>query len=802
MKVAFPCLILFLLVTLKLHAGPAIGPFLESEAPFLNSALIINPDKPSNLVRRGVLIPLGGHRWACFDTDLLRWAAIWYAPDGEPPLTYDSMAAVSYPHAKTKAKSPPRLRGDLILSTPESPGAGPGSRPLPDSRPALRAGRKGKVGPFPIDQGRWLGLELRGRTPVFRYRIGSTIIEEFLLRDGTENICRILQVSPHQKPIHFRVGKKFQHLAGEGAAIRNHLLQLKPSNNPRVIAIGTQSAALVPFPKKQAAIPAFPGGHTCTNPPATTQGPYQIRSLTLAHSSRFIRPTDLAFLSDGTGLLCTLDGDVWRIETPEASTSRWTRAASGLFETISIEVTSDDRIFTLGRDQITELIDTNSDGHIDVYRNASNAFHQTLQTRDYATSLAIGKDGSFYLAKGGINKNKAKKDNELSTHRGSILKISPDGNSVEILADGLRLPYVGLRRDDTVFASDQQGNHVPSTPIHLLKSNPALGYDPTNHRSLETTEPLFWYPYQANRSAAAFTNWNDLFLQVSWGGRLFAIETPKTGQPFSWQLPLQLDFPSLNATRHPESGHLYVTGLGISGYKPTTPNLSGITSVEEVYALPKPVSLDVQPTQITLTFDRPLKPGEAIYPANPALRLFNIQRTEKYGSGHYRWDGEPGEHRLRQKSFSLSDDRRTFTLQFDQLTRSHVFDLNLTFSSGVIEAPFHLFTRPSHLPKPNLVRLAAQEKAKPALKPADATRGKPLFTRFACAGCHSLDGAKLVGPTLQKISSRADKNSLRQSILEPAAVVTQGFEPTMPSFAGVLNDQQLIDLLAYLQTLK
>ncbi len=72
MKFLIPGLALFLLVTTNLHASPAIGPFLESETPFLNSALIINQDKPSNLVRRGVLIPLGGHRWACFDTALLR----------------------------------------------------------------------------------------------------------------------------------------------------------------------------------------------------------------------------------------------------------------------------------------------------------------------------------------------------------------------------------------------------------------------------------------------------------------------------------------------------------------------------------------------------------------------------------------------------------------------------------------------------------------------------------------------------------------------------------------------------------
>jgi cytochrome c2 len=799
---SFQVLLLSLLVSFPLQAESAIGSFFEPQAPFISSSLIIKEGEKTNLVRRGILVPLANHRWACFDTDLLRWAAVWDAPDAQAPLTLDSMAAISYPKGKTKATRPPHLRGDPIFTTPELPGAGPTSSRLPDHRPKLRAGGKGRIGPFPIEHGRWLGLELRDDKPVFNYQIADALISDTFPKTSEENLQRILEISPHQRTIHFRLGDTFKHLDGTGAVIKDSLLLLKPSKETRTIVIGTQAAIPEPFPKKEPAIPIFPASTVVTNPPATTQGFYKIRPLAVPKTARFIRPTDIAFLSDGAGLLTTLDGDVWRIETPEASTSKWTRVASGLFETISLEVTPEDRVFTLGRDQITELIDTNSDGHFDIYRNASNAFQQTLQTRDYATSLAIGGDGSFYIAKGGINNNKAKKDNELSLHRGAVLKISPDGDTIQVLADGLRLPYVGLCSDDSVFASDQQGNHVPSTPIHLVKANATLGYEPTNHRDLETSEPLLWYPYQANRSAAAFTNWNDTFLQVSWGGRLFAIETPASGQPFSWQLPLQLDFPSLNATRHPKSGSLFVTGLGISGYKPTTPNLSGLAFIEELSPLPKPISLEVRPTQIALTFDRPLTNEETILPASPALRLFNIQRTSKYGSGHFRWDGQPGEHRLQPKSFAISSDRRTFTLAFDRLYRADVFDLQLTLSSGTITAPLHLFTRPAHLPKADLATVAAREKAEAPLQPGNPARGRPLFTSFACAGCHSLDGAQLVGPTLKNIAARADEKSLRQSILDPAAIVTEGFEPSMPSFAGVLSNQQLADLLAYLKTLR
>ena len=795
---AFGFLTLLLLLSNSV-AGPAVGPFLERETPFLSSALLIKDGKRINPVRRGILVPLEDEHWACFDTDLLRWAAVWKAPAGQPPLSLDSMAAISYPNAKAKAKSPPSLKGELLFSSPTLPGGGPGALSADDPRPGLASDPSKKIGPFPKKLGRWLGLELRGQTPVLRYRISDVVIEESI-RMEQKQIKRLVHIAPHKKRFHLNLGTFFTH--SQHSPLESSHVIFHPSEHPRTLTFSNQATERPPFPKPAPAEPVYPRGETFTNSPPEVQGAYSIRKLPFPTTPRFVRPTDLAFLSDGTGLLSTLDGDVWRIETPEAKTSRWTRVASGLFETISIEVTPDDRILTLGRDQITELIDTNDDTFIDVYRNASNAFHQTLHTRDFATSLAIGKDGSFFIAKGGIHSPGKGIHNELSVHRGAILKISPDGDTASVLADGLRIPYVGLRSDQTPFASDQQGHHVPSTPVHRLQDIPALGFAPTNHRKQKTTEPLLWFPYQANRSAAAFTSWDDLFLQVSWGGRFFAIETPEPGQPFSWQLPLQLDFPSLNATRHPLSGKLYVTGLGISGYKPTTPNLSGIASIEETTKLPKPSSFDVQGDSITVIFDRPLSKDETIIPASPALRLFNIKRSGKYGSGHYRWDEKPGEHRLQPDTISLSDDRRTLTLTFPILGRSDILDLHLTLSSRTTIAPLHLFSRPAHLPNANLTQLANLEKEKPTLKPGDSKAGKGLFTTYACAGCHSLDGAKLVGPTLKGIASRSDDAFLRQSILEPTAVVTKGFEPSMPSFAGVLTDQQLADLLAYLKTLR
>lgn len=754
--------------------------FLEPQTPFLRSALAFRHEGEVHFVRRGVIVALPHrNRWACFDPDTLRWAVIWEAPEGTAPITYDSMAGVSFPDKKAKATQAPQLVGRILIAHPQglpNPKAGPGSS-LPEGS-------------------RWQGISLRGKQVVLSFRDGSITRQQWLapFPDEIFPLVTLTQNEAAGPLSNLTILESFS--TDEG-----------PSSQPY---LGT-------FPQEDtAATPTFPTTYAVTNPAATEGAPFTIQNLSFPKNTRPIRALDIAFRKDGTGYLSTLDGDIWQLEDLTEPVSRWTRIATGLFEPLAIEVDSGDRLFTLGRDQITELIDLNGDGHIDQFRNASDAFLQTIHTRDYATSLAIGADGSFYLAKGGIYNPKAKEvGNEISEHRGTVLRISPDGEQTEVLADGLRLPYVGLRKDGTVFASDQQGNFVPSTPLHLIsEKKPFLGHQPTNFQKSKTiTEPLLWYPYQTNRSGAAFCTTSskafpdlpEAFLHVSWNGRLFAIQTPRQGRPFSWKLPLQLDFPALNGAVHPPSGRLFVTGLGISGYKPTTPELVGLASIEQSKTFPTPEGLEVKKDSITITFNRPLSATESITPGHPTLRLFNVKRTAKYGSGHYLWNDEPGEHHFAPKAFQLSSDRRRLELTFDSLHRSNLFDLQLNINTAADTFPIHLYTRPEHLPparKADLRKLAEAEKNRPKLQEGLAKLGEPLFHQFACSGCHSLNGDALTGPALNGVAGRLNAAQLRQSILDPAAEITAGFEPAMPSFAGVIPPQDLEHLLAYLQTLQ
>ena len=47
----------------------------------------------------------------------------------------------------------------------------------------------------------------------------------------------------------------------------------------------------------------------------------------------------------------------------------------------------------------------------------------------------------------------------------------------------------------------------------------------------------------------------------------------------------------------------------------------------------------------------------------------------------------------------------------------------------------------------------------------------------------------------------ADEKYIRDSILEPKLQIVAGFEPRMPSFAGVMPEDDLIRIIAYIKSL-
>lgn len=843
-----------LLVALPLAAQAqtaSVGlPFVEPLAPFVRSALVVGGRQQPNRARRGVLVRAGAGVFACFDPDLLRWSVVWRTPEPtDEPITRASMAAVSYPDAKAKAHDVPRPVGELLCTTRERVGANGGVLPLAaDPRRARLSDGRTPVGPLPPDVGQMVGVDLCGFVPVLRYQVDGVAIREVLTASARGRLDRTVAVAASERAIVLRLadaGERFDartarvegdqlpllSVHGAGVELRadaEHGVWLVVQPGPaRTFGVVRSIAPVLAGPLQVPAVPAaaFPARApvaVAATAPATVQGPLSVQELALpdAACGRAVRPMDVAFLADGTMLLVTLDGDVWRVEGLVGRRLRWRRVAAGLFESTAIEVDAAGRVYVLGRDQVTELVDVDADGVFDRYDNAADGFLQSLNTRDYAMSMVLEPDGSFLVAKGGIDDGSGPWP-EMGPHRGAVLRLRRDGR-VDVLGRGMRLPYVGRRKDGAVFASDQQGHWIPSTPIYRLADNaagvPEFGFVPTRHAAGAAgavATPVLWFPYRSNRSGAGFATLDrrgfpslaDRFVQIAWDGRVFVLATPADGVAFGYRLPVQLSFPSLNGDSHPETGTFYVAGIGISGYRPMTERFAGLAAIRQVAAMPAPVAWLVEPDRLVVRFGQPVPEGMALEVAS--LKAWDIRRTRRYGSGHFRWDGQPGEHALQPAAVRLADGRRELRLDLggDRLFRSSILHLHVQVRpDGEPDYALELFCRPAHLERPDQRQLAAlRDAVAVALEPGEAARGAELFQRYACAGCHSRSGERLVGPPLDGVATRHAQGLdafLRESILQPGKQVAKGYAATMPSFEGVIPPQDVAHLIAYLRTLR
>jgi cytochrome c oxidase subunit 2 len=93
-----------------------------------------------------------------------------------------------------------------------------------------------------------------------------------------------------------------------------------------------------------------------------------------------------------------------------------------------------------------------------------------------------------------------------------------------------------------------------------------------------------------------------------------------------------------------------------------------------------------------------------------------------------------------------------------------------------------------------------------------AAAGEKLFADLACNTCHRPDSAGR-GPVLtglfgQTVSTQAgemvvvDEAYVRESILNPSAKVTAGYQPIMPTFQGLVSEEGLLELIEYVKSLQ
>lgn len=872
-----------------LEIDSPFGSYVEEDFPYFTQTLDAREfgeePIPQNLTPRGIIVKLGHGHYGCFDPDLLRWALIWKANEEGEYLTMDGMAPGSYRLPNRKApsgqKSLPKPIGTPLFASPALPGWSVGDEPNnsdPRERGESDEGEVG-LGPIPESIGRFEGLHHTNEGVTLKFKVGgSTVLESIRPRetnDGAIYLVRTISLSgAPEKPLHYRrfgseSGSEWEKW-GHQYLEKTHTVR-ETSRTLVILRTSDKSNPEQSAGELVRDLEFVDGSGVSTTPPdklwtetvktsleaSEEQGAlaYDDFGLPVPNPwARNVRLSGLDFFPDGRAVLCTFDGDVWTVDgLMEGSTElTWSRFASGLHEPKSVCIVKG-QIYVFDRNGIVRLHDTDGNGEADWYENFSNVVDQTAETREFAMDMVATEDGGFLLAKGGqVGSTKGKLN-------GTIVKVSPDGRSYEVIATGLRQPYIGYDPETGILtSSDQQGHWKPATPIYRIEAGKYYGFQPAKLKDKAVhpapiTQPEIWIPHFINQSGASQVWMKGAAKMGALDGSLVHIgyNRPEIFRVYLDEsrgqaavTPLLSGFPAgvIKGRVHPIDGRLYLTGFEIWGT--SGERVSGLFRVRPTGA-PSWVPSEVKAFQrgVLLTFDHELSPELAGELGRYSADRWNYQQTHNYGSGNFRLDGEPGQESVPLSSVAVSKDSRSLFLAIPDMRPSH--SLRITYRLPVpdstrvestylsvwnlreIDLTKHGFSTNEVDMTPRQLLTTADQKIDPT--PAI---GKEVAVRYGCVACHATgesdipappsnpaEGAQVaVGPAWNGLwSSRreftdgsfiksVDETYLRESILDPGRRVAQGFETEktgvgMPSYLGVLKDHEIDSVILYIKTL-
>lgn len=684
------------------------GPFLQSSVTQPWSA---NGEDPKDITLRGLTVKFGTNGAATFDTGLLRWSAAWTG--GWLKLMGTPFDGTHRPPEKSR----PAVNGTVFLATTALPGVSPdGDWRDPRSEPFI---------PLPAERARYRGVHRRGDRIALEYSVGKTVIREVPGLEsvgGQPALVRAMEIAPHPKPIELLAVENLLELRNRTAYVG-----IQPVASGSVVSFGNQTAGVAGLPPGAtwrvetgtrlilvlpaskspvrfhlvgarvtpevmlsaldglaAAVPdpatllRNPG--TAPEPTVTTVGrlgrsggAYEVDLLTAPEetsSHSWMRFSGVDFFADGRrAAVCTWSGDVWEVSGLDATLGQltWRRIASGLFQPQGLKIVKD-RVYVLGRDQITRLSDTNGDGVADFLENFANGMSVTPNFHEFTLDLHTDPQGNFYFNKGGPLLGTDYWD-PIGMHNGSVVRVSADGSHMERYATGLRAPNgLGVGPDGQVTAADNEGIWTPVCRLNWVRPGGFYGAVGMDHGAVDLPSrraggweksdfvprypdprydpPLCWLPFAIDNSSGSQV-WTDpkrfgplsgRLLHLSYGKcRAFDVLHEEVGgvrQGGVVPLPWTFDSSAMRGRVNPADGQLYVCGL--KGWQTTAARDGALHRVRYTGAtLPRLVGFHVRREGLELDFNEPLDPASALDLGNWDLQQWNYLWSHRYGSELY-----------------------------------------------------------------------------------------------------------------------------------------------------------------------
>lgn len=431
--------------------------------------------------------------------------------------------------------------------------------------------------------------------------------------------------------------------------------------------------------------------------PLTTRGErgpdddaYAVDTIAIPFDNRFgsrMRTAAFDFFSDGRAAITTWNGDVWLVSgiDDDLAELRWQRFATGLFDPLGLKIV-DGLVYVHGRDGITRLHDLNGDGEADFYECFNNDVQVTRSFHEFAFDLQTDAAGNFYFSKGGPVNPGGRGFQKIVPHHGTIMRLSPDGERLEVIATGLRAPNgIGVGPDGVITSGDNEGTWMPRCRLNwFTQPGYYAGVRDTAHRSPVPEQPdlpLCWLPMDVDNSGGGQVwvtgdRWGPLagrLLHLSYGTCSVFLVLPEQVdsqvQGGVVRLPLSFSSSCMRARFHPVDGQLYVAGL--QGWQTSAAREGGFHRVRYTgKPLRLPVALHTTTAGVYLTFLEPLDPELAVDPGSYGVEIWNYRYSQNYGSPELSIlhpereveQGKPNRDPLPVTAAQLSADGRTVFL--------------------------------------------------------------------------------------------------------------------------------------------
>ncbi len=381
--------------------------------------------------------------------------------------------------------------------------------------------------------------------------------------------------------------------------------------------------------------------------------------------------TGIATLDDERIAVAIRKGEVWVVhhaysEDPSAIT--FTRFASGLDEPLGLLRDGDD-LLTAQRSEVTRLRDRNSDGEADEYLSEMRGWHVSGAYHGYAYGPVRDKHGHLWTT---LNLDMGDHSDNAQPWRGWAMRLSSTGE-LQAVAAGLRSPCgLGVNLEGDVFATDQQGNWIPTNNLIHLREGAYFGNpDGMAPASLPSSlvrplqegvevagksypealkllpqlrSPAVWFPYvKMGQSRTNFVADSSKGRFGPYGGQLFVGEftQSKIGRVFLEKVngeyqgacfPFIEGFPAAVLSLAFGTDGSLLAGMTNRGWSSVGGGSYGLQRVQWTGKTPfELLEMRAQPNGFQLVFTKPVDPASAGNPASYRMISYTYPLHATYG---------------------------------------------------------------------------------------------------------------------------------------------------------------------------